>query len=155
MPLVYVGVKSLYPPAKVKASVKAAIKRGADQTEKFWNQHGQEYSGNIRVEKQFKGDGEATVGTSDERVGYVDYGTRPHVITGSPLAFPQSYSAKTTIRTIPSRPGGGSGDTVFAFAVNHPGVLPRRISETIAKAEQPQLEKVFADEMKKLAESAS
>ena len=83
---------------------------------------------------------EILVGTDDKIYGYVDLGTRPHFIFAKPgkvLAFPGSYSAKTTPGVIGSRAGGGSGSTVFASYVEHPGTDPRNFDETIRKKWTP------------------
>ena len=74
------------------------------------------------------------VGTDDEIYGYVDKGTRPHVIRPRRarfLRFQTGYKAKTRPRHIGSGPGGASGPVRFAKVVHHPGTQPREFSETI------------------------
>jgi hypothetical protein len=84
------------------------------------------------------GDGAAIlVGTDDEIYGYVDKGTRPHVIAArrAPmLRFPSSFVSKTTPGIIGSRGGRSAGPMRYAKAVLHPGTEPRNFSETIQKA---------------------
>jgi hypothetical protein len=73
------------------------------------------------------------VGTSDEIYGYVDQGTRPHVIVGhgGPLVFQSGYKAKTSPRVIGSSGGGATGAVVFTRMVQHPGTAAREFTETI------------------------
>jgi len=76
------------------------------------------------------------VGTDDEIYGYVDQGTRPHVIRPRRarfLRFRTGYKAKTSPRKIGSGPGGASGPVRFAKIVHHPGTQPREFSPTIRK----------------------
>ena len=76
-------------------------------------------------------------GTNDPIYGYVDLGTRPHIIEpkgeGYPLRFQSAYQAKTIPGVLASRPGGPSGRMVHAYRVRHPGNRPRRFSAMIAQ----------------------
>ena len=80
------------------------------------------------------------VGTDDEIYGYVNDGTRPHVITahGKALAFQGGYRAKTRPHVIGSG-GGASGPTVYRQRVMHPGTQPRSFDKAIAEKWQEQL----------------
>ncbi len=76
------------------------------------------------------------VGTSDEIYGYVDEGTRPHVIVpvkAQVLSFRGGYTAKTQPGVIGSSHGGAQGDQVFTMMVNHPGTKARKFSEKIKR----------------------
>lgn len=86
--------------------------------------------------------GERVIRTTDEVFGYVDRGTRPHIIrsrSGKGLSFRSGYRAKTRPRTIGSTSGGALGDWVHAKAVRHPGTEARKFSEEIAKKWSHQL----------------
>ena len=75
------------------------------------------------------------IGTEDEIYGYVNDGTRPHLIrsvNARRLAFPANYQAKTSPGNIGSSGGGSSGPTVYANAVMHPGTAARKFDEAIA-----------------------
>jgi hypothetical protein len=84
-----------------------------------------------------------SIGTDDEIFGYVDQGTKPHIITpkrpGYPLRFREGYKSKTIPGRIWSRPGGAFGNIVRAMYVMHPGTQPRRILETIGKKHEKSL----------------
>ncbi len=84
-----------------------------------------------------KGEGRRTVATDDEVYGYIDDGTRPHIITAKspnkPLTFGVGGSPKTAPRVIGSRAGTKGGTPVRAQVVHHPGSAPRDFSETIAR----------------------
>ena len=77
-----------------------------------------------------------SVSTDDAIWGYVDRGTRPHVIRprrAKRLAFAGSYTAKTRVGSIIARGGGPSGSTVFAREVNHPGTKPRNFTRLLKR----------------------
>lgn len=79
---------------------------------------------------------EATVSTGSEIYGFVEHGTRAHVIRprrAGALSFRTGYKAKTRVRVIGSRGGGASGPRAFAKQVLHPGTRAREFSPTIAK----------------------
>lgn len=70
--------------------------------------------------------------------GYVDKGTRPHVIRprrAKALAFvwggPGSYRAKTRSGFLSSTAGGPTGSLVFRKFVRHPGTKARNFTEQI------------------------
>ncbi len=80
------------------------------------------------------GDLSRAVGTNSEIYGYVNDGTRAHVIIarrGKRLKFRAGYRAKTTPGDIGSTGGGASGPTVFAERVQHPGTTARKFDEVI------------------------
>jgi hypothetical protein len=83
---------------------------------------------------------EATVTTEDEIYGYVDKGTRPHLILpvrAKALRFQSGYKAKTIPNVIGSQSGGSFGDTVFSKGVMHPGTEARNFDEIIRKKWEP------------------
>jgi len=75
------------------------------------------------------------VGTDDPVYGYVDRGTRPHIIEpkgpGYPLRFRSGYNAKTTPGVLGSQNGGAFGNSVHAWRVHHPGTQARKFTEMI------------------------
>ena len=81
------------------------------------------------------------IGTDDEIYGYVDQGTRPHVILptkpGGVLAFQSKFSPKTVPNVLGSRSGRSGGNTVFSRGVIHPGTEPRNFSKMIKRIWTP------------------
>lgn len=77
------------------------------------------------------------ISTNDEVYGYVNFGTRPHLIgprNARYLRFASNYTAKTRPGVIGSGPGGPSGSMVFfRGVVMHPGTKPRKFTKEIAK----------------------
>ena len=74
------------------------------------------------------------VGTDDRIYGYVDLGTRPHIILpkrARVLAFQGGYRAKTSPGVLGSSGGGKFGATIFARAVRHPGTKARGFTRMI------------------------
>lgn len=87
--------------------------------------------------------GSRIVATDDEVYGYVDEGTRPHIIIASspfrPLVFGVGGSPKTTPRVIGSRAGKKGGTTVRALVVHHPGTAAREFTDEIRDKWQDRL----------------
>jgi hypothetical protein len=83
------------------------------------------------------------VSTTDEVFGYVEEGTRPHIITpkrGRVLFIPGVNSRpKTRPRVIGSNKGGRDSTFVYTRRVQHPGTEAREFSPTIAKKWQAEL----------------
>lgn len=84
-----------------------------------------------------KGDNERTVATDDAIFGYVDAGTKPHIIApknGKALAFGVGGSPKTRPGVIASGAGSaGSAVILRRKPVRHPGTKARNFSQVIAK----------------------
>ena len=79
-------------------------------------------------------DTEATVSTSDKVYGFVNDGTRPHVIVakrGRGLAFGVGSKTKTTPRVIGSGPGSTGSPVIVRPMVRHPGTEAREFAKAI------------------------
>jgi hypothetical protein len=97
------------------------------------------------------------VGTDDAIYGYVNEGTKPHIIrpVNAPrLAFQGQYTPKTVPGVIGSKSGGSSGDMVYANSVQHPGTQARDFDEIIQKKNQRRFKRAMQDAMTKGAEKA-
>ncbi len=92
---------------------------------------------------------EVLVGTDDKIYGYVNEGTRPHIIRpkrARTLRFKWagkgSYIPKTKPRVIGSTPGKQTGPEVHRLVVHHPGIKePREFDVTIQKKWQPRFKR--------------
>jgi len=75
------------------------------------------------------------VATDDEIYGYVNDGTRPHVILpkkpGGRLRFNTPFTSKTLPSQIMSRPGSTGANTIFSRGVQHPGTEARTFDVAI------------------------
>ena len=90
-----------------------------------------------------------TVSTTDRIYGYVDRGTRRHVIeprspvsiSGRPssLRFRPGYRRKTRPRHIGSSAGGRFGAYVYPVSVTHPGIKARGFTPLIRRRAQRRL----------------
>ena len=130
--------------------VGAAMKHDYETTTQTWN-HKPVFETKISLPQGTPG---VEVSTDDEIYGYVNYGTRPHVIlpkSGGPLVFRSDYTPKTAPRWIGSGAGGSSGDLVFAKAVNHPGTEARDFDKTLKEEWQPEFERAMQDAMDRAA----
>lgn len=78
-----------------------------------------------------------TVATEDQVFGFVDDGTKPHLIAprnGKALRFGVPFSAKTVPGVIASRAGSTGGSVIIRRKpVRHPGTKARNFSQTIAQ----------------------
>ena len=98
--------------------------------------------------------GRFQVSTDNEIYGYVDQGTKPHIIRpkrAQKLFFKSGYSAKTTPRVIGSNNGGANGPDVFANVVRHPGTKAREFAETLKEKYQ----KTFGKTMQRAMNNAA
>jgi hypothetical protein len=82
-----------------------------------------------------------TISTTNEIFGYVDQGTKPHIIRprGKALMFGAGFAPKTQPGIIGSSSGASGGAVVFAKYAQHPGTKPRKFTETIARRYQTAL----------------
>lgn len=119
--------------SKVEAAIKAASQRAAAELvadhEKTVSTWSRKPRFTVKVSSR-----EIEVRTDDPIWGYVDRGTKPHVIRprrGKLLRFATGYSAKTRPGSIISGAGGASGPVVFAREVNHPGTKARGFSRRL------------------------
>jgi hypothetical protein len=103
----------------------------------------------------------AMVSTDDKIFGYVDEGTRPHVIrakNGKRLAFqwagPGSYRAKTSPGVIGSTAGGPSGEMVYPVEVHHPGTKARHFDKMIRQKWEPRFKQRMEYAMRKAAKAS-
>lgn len=125
--------------AKIEKGVRAALDTAKDGVLDDFEATTQGWEHNVAFTATAERDG-YTVGTDDEIYGYVDQGTRPHVIVGAPvLRFQSGYKPKTAPRVIGSGGGGATGGIVYTRRVNHPGTEAREFSQTIAEKWQREL----------------
>lgn len=105
-----------------------------------------------------KSEGDTTIrldiGTDSAIFGYVDWGTRPHVIRAKrakALRFMSGYSAKTIPEVFGSKQGGSFGDVVHRQQVRHPGTKPRHFTKNIFKLMMKEGRSIMEYAMKKVA----
>lgn len=97
---------------------------------------------------------EVTAGTHDKIYGFVDAGTKAHIIRpkrSKYLSFSSGYRAKTRVGVIGSQPGGSFGDTVLAQEVHHPGFPGRQFTVRIKQRRQKTIEQETAQAVAKVA----
>lgn len=118
----------------------AGIMGDFNKTTRTW-EHNVDFKGVVKDSREGV---TVEVSTKDKIYGYVDQGTRPHIIRprrAKALAFASRYKAKTTVRVIGSHKGGSGGKTVFAQEVHHPGTDAREFSHLIQAKWQPRLKR--------------
>lgn len=97
------------------------------------------------------------VATDDEIYGYVDEGTKPHIIKpkkAKVLHFMGGYTAKTSPGVIGSGNGGSSGGEVFSRGVKHPGTKARGFSKAIEKKWQNSFRRHMEEAMSRAAKKS-
>jgi hypothetical protein len=105
----------------------------------------------VRFEMQIFPDGQMIVGTDDEKFGYVDKGTRPHIIRprlAKALRFNTVFRAKTVPNQMTSRPGLSSPPVAVRMEVHHPGTKPRNFTKLMAKRSSTRFSRNMAKAMK-------
>lgn len=127
------------------AAYRRALKQGLDTTARHVKEQFERTTATWQHSVSFSidspSDHERIIGTDDDVYGYVDDGTRPHVIVahGRVLTFGPGSQAKTRPRVVGSGSGGGGGATIFRPRVSHPGTEPREFSETIGEEAEQRL----------------
>lgn len=104
-----------------------------------------------------KGDYIVAAGTDDKIYGFVDAGTKAHVIKpkrSKYLRFLSGYRAKTRVGIIGSQPGGAFGSEVYAQSVNHPGFPGRKFTINILKRRQKTAEQEISQNVAKVVRKA-
>lgn len=84
--------------------------------------------------------------------GYVDQGTKPHIIrarAASYLRIPSFFIPKTYPGTLRAIKGGRSDSATFRKEVHHPGSKPRKFTKMIAKKWKKSWPKLFKRYLKK------
>ncbi len=133
----------------LEKELRIGLENTADQMEELYRQGVEDWDEQPEFDKTVeleRDKGVARVTTEDEIYGYVHDGTDPHDIEPvfSPvLVFSADYSPKTQPGRIFSTPGGPSGDTVFAAAVEHPGSDARNFTGPIKQKMRP----IFREEI--------
>lgn len=99
-------------------------------------------------------DESTSIGTDSEIFGYVDQGTKRHIIrpkNKKRLRFGAGFSPKTSPGSLASGPGSKSGPMVYARVVHHPGTKAREFSKQISDRSQDLLEKTTRQQIEKAA----
>ena len=101
----------------------------------------------VKFTIQRKSKGSADIVTTDKIYGYVDQGTRPHIIKpkrpGYPLRFNTAgFRPKTAVRQLGSSAGSpAKPPEAHAMEVQHPGTDAREFTEVIANKSQARLKR--------------
>ena len=126
------------------------IKKDFEKTTATWSTKVQ-----FNVVYRVKGGGpEVFVFTDSEIYGYVNDGTRPHLIfpvRAKALAFASGYTAKTSPGVIGSGAGGPSGSTVVRPYVEHPGTEARKFDQVIGEQWESKFKRRMEDAMRRAA----
>lgn len=105
-----------------------------------------------------KGDYIIAAGTDDKIYGFVDAGTKAHIIRpkrSKYLRFQSGYRAKTRVGIIGSIEGGAFGNDVYTNTfVLHPGFPGRKFTITILKRRQKTAEQEISQNVAKVVRKA-
>ena len=139
--------------------VGTAVKKDYEKTTKTWK-----HKPKFEVDVSLKQPGPMLmVWTDDEIYGYVDKGTKPHLIfagiyTGKSnkkaLKFPSKFKPKTKAGVIGSTAGSSGGDKIVRAYVQHPGTKPRGFEEAIEKLWKTKYKRRMEGAMRKAARAS-
>jgi len=144
-----IAVRAIMPKTKFKSSIfRDEVRAAAEQirrdvlldyikTVETWK-HRPKFESEVRLGG---GEVQTSVTTTDEIFGYVEKGTRKHIIRprkrGKQLFFKTGGKPKTQVGVIQSTSGSPGKNPVFAKEVRHPGTKARNFTRVIAKKWQP------------------
>jgi hypothetical protein len=145
--------KLAFDASRLQAAIQAELRNQGQEAKKLYEQVTSSWQHKPAFVVTVTGDS-VTVTTADEIFGYVDLGTRPHIIRptgGKMLRFNAGgFVPKTMPRSLSSGSGSPGSGQVFAREVHHPGTKPRNFDITIAKKRA----KPFATEMQRAIDKA-
>lgn len=117
---------------KAAKSAASDIKGDFEKTTKYWR-HKPVFEKVVQIGPNAVA---VLVGTDDEIYGYVDGGTKPHVIRATRakmLRFLSEYRAHTQPRVLESGRGGARGKAIYRKEVMHPGTEAREFDKLISE----------------------
>ena len=142
--------KNAIPVAKLKQAIADSLSLGAANGAAKLARPTGTWRHKAAMRNEVDGD-TATAGTDDTIYGYVNDGTRPHVIVAKNakrLAFGPS-TPKTSVGSLSAGSGSRGGVTTFKRSVQHPGTAARQFDEAAADELQrewpPQVQKAIAE----------
>lgn len=131
---------------KIEAAVREGMEEAADETKSMLERTTSSWQNQPTFTIEQQSDG-FTVGTNDPIYGYVDEGTKPHIITpkrARRLVFNVGGRAKTAPNVIGSTSGARGDTRVFAKMVRHPGTKPRNFTKIVQRQIQGQIPVIIA-----------
>lgn len=87
-----------------------------------------------------------TIATASKIFGYVDEGTRPHIIRprkAKRLRFNAMFKAKSVPNRFVARQGASAPPVVFAMEVHHPGTKARGFTKLVANRSKKRVGRRF------------
>lgn len=145
--------KSVLDVAKFEQEIKAELKNQGQKVQKLYEQATSTWSHKPAFVVDVV-EGGVTVSTTDEIFGYVNLGTKPHIIrpkNAKILAFNAGgFVPKSRPRSLSAGGGSKGGTPVFAHEVHHPGNKPRNFDATVART----IKNTFAADMQKAVDRA-
>lgn len=139
--------------AKVQAALDAEMKNQGQKVKALYEQVTSTWQHKPAFVVEVSRDG-VRVGTNDEIFGYVNLGTKPHIIRpkgAKVLSFMAGgFVPKTMPRSLTASAGRPGQSQAFAHEVHHPGTKPRNIDATIGR----KLAKSYGADLQKAIERA-
>ena len=99
----------------------------------------------------------ATVGTDSDIFGWVEQGTKPHIIRPKgnyPLRFMTGFRPKTRVMSINSYPGSKGTTPVAARVVRRPGTKARKFTPVILRAHKRMFAKRLQQEITRMSKQS-
>lgn len=140
------GKGKLLDSAKLQAAANKALDKVAKDIQSDYKSTWQSFktvrpTADITTPKE----GQRDIRVKNKIYGYLDFGTRPHIIRARRARFlffaRSGFRAKTTPRVLGSSAGARGTRDTFAKQVRHPGTRPRLFTETIFEKRRNDLQK--------------
>ncbi len=125
------GAKSL------RSELKNVLERHAKKSKQALERPTQTWEHDVDAKIRAPGSMEREITVEDEAYLFVNEGTQAHEIEGDPLAYQNSFKAKTVVGSLSARPGGKYGDWVHPTSVMHPGFDARHFDDLTLKEVEP------------------
>lgn len=122
--------------SRLPGAVKKGMRRAAEKIKEDYEKTVQHWKRDVEFTIREEGDFDLIISTDDEVWGWVDEGTKPHVIEARPgkiLRFGAGGKVKTTPGVLVSGAGSRGNAVVFRRRVRHPGTKARNFSKEIAR----------------------
>lgn len=138
---------------KALADVAAGMLKDYERTQSTWK-HKAKFDTEIDTGIGTGGKTEIKIETSDAVYGYVDKGTRKHLIKPrrkKALLFNSKFKPKTGPMSLQAGPGASGPPVVGAKVVHHPGTKPRNFSKRIKQKWEPEYKRQMKNAMARAA----
>lgn len=139
--------------SKTLADVAGGMLKDYERTQSTWKRKAK-FETEVDTGIGTGGKTEVKIETSDPIYGYVDKGTKKHIIKArrkGALIFNSKFKPKTRPMSLQAQPGFSGPPVVGAKQVRHPGTKPRNFSKRIKQKWEPEYRRQMKNAMTRAA----